>query len=232
MDVLTAQALFLALMTVCVCIWCHSFVRALRLGNKEAPESAQQEGESLAGFPPTADRDTGSRVVRGEREAVSRAIAKAVLQHGTAFEITERNADHVLVRRVPLTSHQVAGAMFNEMAFALRQVGDGTVEILYCVTYGKTRARLRKIALGIILGVGLPLTIGIGLVVWLFVVGNPMPGMRWQTLQVLHIGHALWPPFLLMHQYQSIRAQSRAFVSNLLMSVELTDGVEGLGATG
>ncbi len=221
MDVLTAQLIFFAIMTIGICVWCHSLVRAWQLGrddDRDVDEFGQPTNAKS-----TSDRHTGSFLVRGEQETVSRAIAKSILQHGTAFEVTERTTDRVLARRTAMTQATPAGAHFSDVGFALESAGEGTVEVIYCVDYGKKRNRLRFAALAVIFGIGLPLIIGVGLLIWLVVIPN---GMRSQVLQTLHIGHAIWPPFMLIRQHRAIAEHSRAFVSNLLTSVALNDGVE------
>ncbi len=227
MDILTAQIVFLVIMTIGVCVWCHSLVSALQLGADE-PIHADSWSDSINEIA-TGDREAGSMLVRGEPEAVSRAIAKAILQHGTAFEIIDRTAERVLVRKTPASQSDPAGTHFGELGFAITPAGENTVEIVYALGLGKRRKRLRRIALGIIFGIGLPVLLGLGLFVWLKIIPNPRPGMRWMVFQTVHICHVLWPPFLLIHQHKAIRNHSRTFVANLLMSVTLADGVEPVG---
>lgn len=227
-DILTAQIVFLVIMTIGVCVWCHSLVRALQLGADEPIEVNpwSNSADEIA----SGNREVGSMLVRGEPEAVSRAIAKAVLQHGTAFEIIDRTAERVLIRKTPASQADPAGAHFSELGFAITPAGENTVEIVYALELGKRRKLLRRVALGIIIGIGLPVLLGLGLFIWLKVIPNPQPGMRWMVFQTIHICHVLWPPFLLIHQHKAIRNHSRAFVTNLLMSVTLADGVESVNA--
>lgn len=225
MDLLTAQLVFFAIMTIAVCVWCHSLVRALQLGTT-VDEEPEQWLASTAPETSMADRLVGSELVRGEQETVSRTIAKALLQHGTMFEITERTTDQVLATRT-MSAHSDPNAIqCDGVGFALKRAGADTVEIVYCLDFGARRKRLRIAIFAILFGLGLPLLLGIGLVIWLYVIPSPMPGMRWQVLQTLQVCHALWPPFMLIHRYKAAASNGQAFVKNLITAVSLADGVD------
>jgi len=83
--------------------------------------------------------------------------------------------------------------------------------------------RVRRVSLGIIVGLGLPVMLAVGLIVWLFVIPSEEPAVRWQVLQCLQIVHALWPPFMVIGMYSRGRRHSKTFVSNLLTTLELAD---------
>lgn len=159
MDLLTAQLVFFAIMTIAVCVWCHSLVRALQLGTT-VDEEPEQWLASTAPETSMADRLVGSELVRGEQETVSRTIAKALLQHGTMFEITERTTDQVLATRT-MSAHSDPNAIqCDGVGFALKRAGADTVEIVYCLDFGARRKRLRIAIFAILFGLGLPLLFG------------------------------------------------------------------------
>ncbi len=227
MNLLTAQIVFLAIMTIGVCVWCHSLVRALQLGQSD--DDVKDPSTVLPEVSVSqADRIVGSCLVRGDQETVSRAIAKALLQHGTTFEVTERTVDRVVANRT-LSAHRDPNAtQCDGLGFALRPAGEGAVEIVYYVDFSDRRRRLRKAIFGIIFCLGLPLLLAVGLCIWLFVVPSETPGVRWQVFQTLQVSHALWPPFMLIHRYRAAVANGQAFVTNLMTSVGLADGVEAV----
>jgi hypothetical protein len=80
-----------------------------------------------------------------------------------------------------------------------------------------------QVALLIDRRVGLPVTVIVGSVIWLFVVQSENPNVRWQVFQTLQIGHALWPPFMFMWFYHAGRRQSKNFIENLIASVDEAD---------
>ncbi len=63
----------------------------------------------------------------------------------------------------------------------------------------------------------------VGTLIWFLVVQSNAPTVRWQVFQTFQIAHALWPPFLVMWFYRIGRRQSRAFVENLVSSIEVLD---------
>lgn len=87
-----------------------------------------------------------------------------------------------------------------------------------CAYEGLIR-RIRTIALVLILGIGLPVMLLVGSLVWTFAIPSPM--MRWQVLQTLQIVHALWPPFLVMWLYSVGRTQSKILIENVIASSEI-----------
>lgn len=234
MDAQTAQVVFYAIMTVGICVWCHSLVRALEIGASKVPP-VDPWGDFEQEEPDDGGAETGARTLRGDPEMISRGLALTLLRTGlpgsfsSLFEVVERSARRVVIRKNgPLFCNQPPSLYFTEAEFTLMPVGEDAVEVGYHVSFGQLAQKTRRIALGIIFGIGLPVLLGVGWAVWSFCVNNPNPSLRWMVFQSLHIAHALWPPFLFIHLYKAGRKHSRTYVSNLLVSAELTKGVEAL----
>ena len=231
MDVQTTQFVFFGIVTLAACVWTHSLVKAIQMSPRRTDED-----NPWAVLPDeahfTTDDESGKRTLRGDLDTVSRAIARAMLNQSipgmfsTLFQIAERTPEKVLVRKTgPLFCNQPPGLQFSEVEFNLTPYGPDTVQVSYRIGYGQLKDRMRKIALGVILGAGLPCLVIGGWLMWHYVVTNPNPAVRWQVFQTLQVVHVLWPPFLFLHQFKSGRQHSRTYVSNLLMSAELADGV-------
>lgn len=238
MDLQTTQLVFTAIMTLASLVWAHSLVRALQMKPAKNVEDNPWAALPDEELPTTQDAEMGRRTVRGQLDNVSRAIAKAILGQNVPgvftpmFQLTEREPNRVVAQKdAPRTCNQPPGMQFKEVEFDLRPIGESTVEVDYRINFGSMRTRSRNIALGIIFGLGLPLLLIGGLLMWVFVANNPNPTIRWQVFQTLQISHVLWPPFLFIHQYKSGRRHSRTFVSNLLMMAELADGVDAVSNT-
>lgn len=235
MDVVTTQLVFFVLITLASLVWCDSLIRALRMrspqSNDENPWAVLPDQQS-----PTIDNhEIGRRTVRGQMETVSRAIARAILGQNVPgvfapmFQITERSPNRIVARKdTPQTCNQPPGMQFSEVEFDLHSLGDSAVEVDYRIDFGDILKRNRRIALGIIFGLGLPMIIGGGTVLWSLIVNHPNQAVRWQVFQTLQIFHVLWPPFLFIHQHNSGRKHARTFVFNLLMMAELADGVDSV----
>jgi hypothetical protein len=67
--------------------------------------------------------------------------------------------------------------------------------------------------------VGLVAIVGGCWLMFTYVVASPNPDVRWQTFQMLQVGHFLWPPFLFGALYRRGRretaAQFEALAGNL-----------------
>ena len=138
------------------------------------------------------------------------------------FEIKERTAEEVVVVKAgPLVCNQPTGMYFSNVSFQLRPTGPDSVLVSYEIGFDRLASRLRRTALIVILGVGLPLIVGLGLGIWFGVVQNENPATRWQVFQLFHLAHALWPPFLILYFYGAGRSHSRTYISNVLATLDV-----------
>lgn len=207
-----------------IAVWLWSLVKALRLGRpKGNPDRLRfDEATQFA-------TESGELEIRGEPAGLSKALEQAFRNPnaglpGVLFKVTERASDRLVISKMgPLLANQTAGLYFSEVEFGFTPAGSAKVCVSYRIGYTRIIQRLKKIALGIVLGVGLPTILIVGFVIWRFVLQSPDPATRWQVFQALQIVHALWPPFLIMLFYTLGRRQSKVFVENLIRSVEELD---------
>lgn len=218
-----AKAVFFAIMTIGFFFWLWSLQKALALGRQTPPE----DWRLLPDNHPPGDIETGSRIVRGEPEEISQALARSLTQVGIGgftplFEITERTSNRIALKKTgPLMCNQPAGLYFSEAEIRLEELGNNRTQVTYFLGFDRLRRRAKAIALAIILGVGLPVLVIVGGIVWYFVIPSPAEAVRWQVLQTLQIAHALWPPFLVLNLYTTGRRQAKTYFSNLLATLEL-----------
>jgi hypothetical protein len=224
MDENVAKLIFAAIMTIGFLVWLWSLQKALGLGRSRAKTDWRMIPEES---PTAADVETGSRTVRGEPEQLSQSLARMLMEHGNnpagpAFEITERTSRRIELKTGPKAC-QTAGANFSGAVIDLERAGGNTTRISFSLTYDRLLRRTRRIALAIIFGIGLPLMVILGGVIWFVVIPSAAPAVRWQVLQTLQIAHGLWPPFLVMGVYNSGRRQSKMYFSNLLSTLEVAE---------
>jgi hypothetical protein len=226
MDENVAKVVFAAIMTVGFLIWLWSLQKALAIGRRQVQRDWRMLPEEQGG---QVDVETGSRIVRGEPEELSQALARALTQHGIGgfaplFEITERTASRIALKKTgPLVCNQPAGLYFSEAEINFDYLGNGTTRVTYILGFDRLEKLMRRIALSIILGIGLPVLVIVGCVMWFLVIPNQAEVVRWQVLQSMQIAHVLWPPFLFMALQSTGRRQAKTYFSNLLSTLELAE---------
>lgn len=236
MNQFAAQIVFAIIMSVATLVWMISLRKAARLGQKPT-EPADDTHTGWA--EPTAvqcstgefDSVTGEQSVRAEYDSIARRLGHRLTnvavpgQFASLFEVTEHQPERLVLQKTgSLVCNQPSGMYFSDLAFDFAPAGEGFTEVKYQIGFGRLRNMLRRSALGVILGLGLPLLLILGSVIWVFVVNNENPAVRWQVFQTLQVVHVLWPPFLIMHLYRSGQRHARTFVSNHLRQLEFTDG--------
>jgi hypothetical protein len=222
----TATAIFVAIMTLGFLVWLWSLQKALAMGRHAAEPDWRKLPEEQ---PAQVNPETGSRIVRGEPEALSQALARTMLQLGAGgfvplYEITERTSERIVLKKTgPLVCNQPAGMYFSEAEITFQYLGNKLTEVSYSLGFDRLEKKMRNVALWIILGIGLPVMLIVGGLIWFLVLPSHAPAIRGQVLQALQIAHALWPPFLVMGMYSSGRRHAKTYFSNLLSTLELAN---------
>jgi hypothetical protein len=221
-----AMLIFIVIMAIESLVWLWSLQMALAIGRSTAKPDWRLLSEEQ---PTQTNSESGARTVRGRPETLSAALARSLVQlnvgtFGALFEIVERSPERILIKKTgPLICNQPAGMLFSEAELNFQDLGNDTTRVSYTLGFDRLARRVKTVSLTIILGIGLPLLIIIGGLVWRFVLPSLNPAVQWQVLQTLQAGHALWPPFLVMWLYRSGRRQSKTYFSNLLSTLELAE---------
>ena len=167
--------------------------------------------------------------MRGTPEKLSAALLRLIVQHnvgtfGSLFEVVERTPQRIGLRKNgPLMCNQPPSLYFSEAELTFEPVGNDTTRVSYVLGFDRLARRVKFVALSIILGIGLPVLVIVGGLIWHFVLPSPNPAIQWQVLQTLQVSHALWPPFLFLWLYSAGRRQSKTYFSNLLSTLELAE---------
>jgi len=219
-----AKLIFFVILGAGILAWMITLQRALQLG-RPARESLPAAFDDPQ--PSPSEWQTGTITLRGNREAVSKTVLRSLAQlyfgmFASVFKIQQYEDGRIALKKVgPLICNLPAGLYFTEAEIAFRDAAPGTVEVCYRLGYGRLIGKLRKIALAIILGIGLPVIVIVGAAVWFFVIPSPQPGIRWQVLQTLQIAHAIWPPFMILWFYSIGKRQSKTLIENVIRSAEI-----------
>jgi hypothetical protein len=155
----------------------------------------------------------GSAEVDGEARAlVARTaglLAKGALFPQVPVKVLEQTEDHVRFERVgPAVGGQFAGGWARLGQIGFTPLGQGRTRVEWAVEL--TGMRWLLWLGGVFLAVGLIALVTMCWVVYTYLVSSPEPAVRWQTLQMIQVGHFLWPPFLFGALYRRGRREVAA----------------------
>jgi len=74
-----------------------------------------------------------------------------------------------------------------------------------------------------LLAFGLLVLVGLPLVLWFLAAESENPVLRWQAVQAIHVGHFIWPPFLLIYLCRKISETAETLLENLLIAIEVSE---------
>ncbi|MHC4914575.1 MAG: hypothetical protein ACYTGB_03705 [Planctomycetota bacterium] len=152
------------------------------------------------------------RNVEGQPHDVADGLAKALASPawGSAPLLVRRERDELLVAMPAAGPSFRAVPSFSRCSVELRSTGSGT-DAIFTVDYSDGR---RRALLGgkIMLAVGLLVLIALPALLYLFALPSENPGVRGQVIQVIHVGHLLWPPWLFYAIYRRGRRATEAFL--------------------
>ncbi|MBP85606.1 MAG: hypothetical protein CMJ64_02645 [Planctomycetaceae bacterium] len=211
MDQATATLVFAAIMGIGLIFWAYSLIKTRRIGHESVEQDLWKPGAELPGSSTT---QSGERTIHGDPEKLSKALVRSLLQvnigmFGSLYEVVERTAKRVVLKKTgPLVCNQPAGLYFSEAEFYFEPLGGDAVRVSYELGYDRLVRLAKRVALVIIVGVGLPVMVIVEALIWFLVVQNQDPAIRWQVFQCFQISHALWPPFLMIGMYSMGRCHS------------------------
>lgn len=220
------QAVFFATMAVAILVWLVTLSLTLRIGQHQSPRDE---------FGPTDLEeikrrfDTGIVTVPGTPATASKLLAKEILQTnrtlvGASYKIIDRSESHLHIEKIgPVACNQPAGTYFSSASFVLQRHGDRATDILYRLDFTRLAMLMRRIALGLVFGVGLPVLVLVSSLIWTLVVNSPNPAVRWQVLQTMQVAHAMWPPFLPISIYALGCRTGKQWIETLIAPLEHPD---------
>ncbi len=219
MDISIAQYVFAGIATVEFLVWLIAYQLIRWTSVQTTPSSAQEHLGNLESFSP--DFYYGSLEVEGDSHSLMERAASLLVRDGTSSLGTIK-----IIERTPrsLTFEKVAGwggnlARYQGFKRGILRSSDqgGDTRIDYALDFSPLRTLLRTAQ--ILNLIGFVVLVVAGVLLYNFVVTSNNPAIRWQTIQMIQVGHLLWPPFLFLGIYRRVRAEAiaqfDAFVHNL-----------------
>ena len=206
-----------AITALAVIVWLSALRFVLSVSRRvQSPTDFLQDDDD---FVATEDQDT----VRGTVEVAGRAADLApkaagyLAKQGAAMlghvKILEQTDTRVAFEALP----HMGGRFVARGVLDFNELPSGRTQIDYTVLIPKRQGLLRAAWIFLVLGLNV-LVIGF-VVMYVWVAPHPHHAIRWQTFQMLHVFHFLWPPFLLAGLYRRVQTHVRntfeTFVHNL-----------------
>lgn len=176
------------------------------------------EPEADEGGPAPAERVAGAIEVEGHpADLADRAAATLAAMGGEGFgpvrvlSRTDNRVDFVGLHRPggSASARVVRGQLRLEPA-----AEHGRTRVEYAVD-PETSKLLLHFGAGIS-ALGLAILVGLSWGLWTYVAESPNPGVRAQTVQIIQVMHALWPPFMMAWVSRSRQASLRGAVEGLV----------------
>lgn len=227
------EIIFFSVFAIAVIVWGISLRMAAQLGRGLSKDLSASENEWQQPTRDTLLEDQDRWEVQGAEtidcdspaDAIQRLARKVADGMGNApaanqFRIEKAEVNRLLVSGTgPAVLNRGAAMPFDDAEFEAVSQGSQKIEIQYRLRFTRLQKRVRRICMWIILGLGLPVMLIGFTVLWMFVVQNPNPAVRWQVFQSLQVAHVLWPPFLFLAHYKGAIRNAKNSVPNMLRSL-------------
>ncbi|MFK7734893.1 MAG: hypothetical protein AB8B50_02630 [Pirellulaceae bacterium] len=207
-----AQFYFLIILSVAFLVWMTSLWFALRIGQNRV--AAWQDTGKYKGA-------SGEVPLMIPREEFFPRIRK-VLRYQAAnipmikFSREEETSSSAVYKRLgPKICNLPAGLAFSDVKFEAVTL-QGRDVVRFQLNQDPVVGALRKIALVCCLFVGIPFMFLLSVLIWFFCVQSPNEMLRYQVIQLLHLFHGLWPPFLLVTISSQVNKAAKFYVSSMV----------------
>ena len=219
MDAQIAELVLYAITAVAVIVWgvALRFLSASRRV-QEGPPAERFE----PGTPPSENLVAGSADIEGQPSELAAKAASVLAKESGGplgqMKILQRTDDRVVFEGVgPSPASGSAGPCFRRGELRFTPLDRDRTCVDYAVDVSGGKGLLLGGAIFQLVGI---IAILVGFILFrTLVVPNQDPEIRWQTFQMIQVGHLLWPPFLFgalyRRKYSVVRAGFDALVHNL-----------------
>ncbi|MFO0948130.1 MAG: hypothetical protein U1D30_19790 [Planctomycetota bacterium] len=210
MDEAVARMIVFGILAVAAIVWCAAFwFVASSVGRARPQDEFNPFGEEDSG----GYQVFGRQQVRGRPETLlktlARHLAQPTMMGRPSFQLDSVNANRLTFQY--LNPANLAPIARGEVH--IDSVGGGGSMVHY-------RIRMNAKAHWLLVGAKIALVLGLASIVVAivimerFVISNPSPAIRWQSVQAVQVVHFIWPPFL----FAGIYRQQRGVLTRTLES--------------
>jgi hypothetical protein len=178
-----------------------------------APQPGEQYETDLQGGSHLVQSEVA--VVSGDPADVADGLVRALgsPSWGTLPLLVKREG-HSLIVAVPATGPSLLSVpCFSRCAAELRGVAPGRTEVTFKADCGTVRLRARMIG-GVLLIAGALVLVALPAGLYLLAARAASPALRFQVVQTIHVGHLLWPPWLVFAMYRRTRRATAIYLQS------------------
>ena len=118
-----------------------------------------------------------------------------------------------LLAAMPVAPPRLGGVpCFSRCEVRLGPAGGGKTEVTFRMDFTAVRGRCLLVA-KVLLGLGLLALVVLPALLYFFALPSENPGARAQVFQAIHVGHLLWPPWLVYALYKRSRRATETFLN-------------------
>jgi hypothetical protein len=222
MDETTAQVILYIFTAVEAAVWLSALVYLVRSPSAGRSGVTPNLDDVIAGDGLPANVVYGAAEVAGDAADLSKKaaaiLAKESLGSLGQLKIEEQTDDTLRFERLALgATGQGPWSTLRRGQLHFTPAVAGRTRVEYALELSRGRGLL--LAAFLVQIVGLIALITAALLMEAFVIDNAQPEVRYQVIQMVQVGHFLWPPFLLAFLYRRARRQAsswfEAMVNNL-----------------
>jgi hypothetical protein len=220
MNLDAAQIIFYAITAVMVVVWLCALQFMLNTTRRQKTAAEQQQELQQLGATAPENLLAGSAELNGSPgELAGKAAAFLAKQDPMTLgqvKILEQTSDRLIFEGMPNLGSR-AGQLFTRGELRFTSIAQNRTRVDYAV---EVPPRSWLLSCGwLFIGLGLLAIVAGFALMQFFVLDAANPGLRWQSVQMIHASHFIWPPFLFGGLYRKFRTHVRttfeALVHNL-----------------
>jgi hypothetical protein len=220
MNLEAAEFVFYGITAVVVVVWLLALQFMLNTSRRQKTAAEQQQELQQLGTAPPENLLAGSAELAGAPGELAAKAAAFLAKQGTVMlgpvKILEQTAERVVFEGMQGMGQNPGGmgCLFSRGELRFTPVAQNRTRVNYAVD---VPPRSWLLSCGwLFVGLGLLAIVTGFLLIQLYVVNAANPGLRWQSVQMIHAGHFVWPPFLFGGIYRKFRTYVRTGFDTLV----------------